>query len=89
MANELIIEMTKDCPFDNCSVQQLATSSTLMSWATVYDKQGNQTSKDPNVVTTDFWCHVCGSAWKVKTQYGMTTIVQTEKPEPICKDHKE
>lgn len=78
--SEIIAEFTKDCPNENCSVQELFSTSTAMSWAVVYDKQGNLTSRDPNITTTDYFCHICGGAWKTRTQYGKTKVETVEKP---------
>ena len=56
-----------DCSREDCRIQSLGCSRTLLAWTPTYDKYGNVDGKDPNVTTELFRCLTCGKEWTEKS----------------------
>ena len=65
-----------DCDREDCRFQNLGSSTTLIGWSPVYDKQGNQVNHDPNTRRTGYRCTSCARRFEVKTQSGKTTVTE-------------
>jgi len=67
--------MLPDCSREDCLIQYLGGSSTLMSWTPTYDKDGNQVNQDPNTHTKAYRCTICSKQWCTKTRLGVVTLI--------------
>jgi len=63
----MIAKLTKDCPREDCQIEYLGSSTTLLGWSQTYDKHGNPQGRDPNTDTSSYVCHKCGVSWRVRT----------------------
>lgn len=54
---------------NDCKFIVRGSSTTLMSWSYVYDKFGNRSGSDPNILTKEYQCIVCKKFFSVKTQH--------------------
>lgn len=79
-ADNIVARCTKDCEREDCSISGGAYGfSTCMGWTPTYDKHGNRTDRgDPNTHTTSMRCASCGKQWAITTQYGETTVKETQ-----------
>ena len=76
----IIQQITKDCPREDCSMLEGGSTSTCMGWQPTYDKAGQRIDKgDPNTHTTSWRCSSCNRAWVTNTRYGETSITETTK----------
>lgn len=82
MARNLISDLTKDCPREDCSIYGGNCSTrTCLAWTPTYDKHGNRTDRgDPNTSATSYRCATCNVEWIVRTQYGESTVQKLEAP---------
>lgn len=55
-----------------CRFRTGMSTSTLLGWTPVYDKNGRLVNKNPNTTKTDVMCGTCGKQWLAVTQYGET-----------------
>lgn len=64
-------------PNTNCNKQCIFSesmrASTLVHYAPIYDKNGNNTNADGNITTWFINCDTCGKKWKAKQQYQYLT----------------
>ena len=68
--NVEIIEGGPDCMRDDCMLQHGVSTSTLAHYPAIFDKDGNNTNPDGNVVVTDIKCLSCGKSWKESWKNG-------------------
>jgi hypothetical protein len=62
-----------------CRFQMGMSTTTLMYYAPIYDKHGNNLNPDGNITTTQIHCRVCGKSWVGSTKLGATTYVEIPK----------
>lgn len=68
-----MINSNPECPRDDCRFLDCGSSSTLVAYIPIYDKNGVNTNPDRNTTTSIFECITCGKRWKCKTQLGERT----------------
>lgn len=75
----VIQEMTKDCPREDCTLTSGLSTSTGLAWSPTYDKSGNRTDRgDPNYHNTEYRCSKCGASWIASTRFNETKITRIE-----------
>ena len=62
------------CKRDDCVIQNLGSSVTLMGWTQTYDKYGNPLGKVPNTRKTAYKCLTCNKMWDVTLRNGEATV---------------
>lgn len=60
------------CGGNNCELELRAQSSTLLHFTQTYTKTGVPIHKDPNKITTEYFCHTCKNKIIVTTKDGRT-----------------
>lgn len=58
----------------NCSFTFFGRVSTAMVYYPTYDKDGNETSKDPNYHYQKVRCKTCHRNWNIRQHMGETII---------------
>lgn len=78
-----ISSLTSGCKRDDCRIEFLGSSQTLLGWSVEYDKYGNMVTHDPNTTTSEYKCRICGKWWKVEEKWGMEPKITRRDKENI------
>ena len=57
------LQMKVECEREDCRIVSLGSYTTCLGWTPIYDKHGNLLNSDPNKITTEYKCTVCGNNW--------------------------
>lgn len=76
--SEQVLEPHKTCPREDCRIEHLGGTSTLMGWSPTFDKHGNQIGSDPNIRISRSRCATCGAEWELRTQSDASSIKITK-----------
>lgn len=75
-----IKNLTAECKRDDCSLEYLGGTVTLLGWSQTYDKHGRPTGHDPNTRTSEYRCRKCRVTWEVKSRDGHDDVVERHEP---------